>query len=80
MKKEQSILNYLFVFSRLYLQSADMHRKESLNLLKMAHRMDAIASQIKSNEQNKQVIPFPCENILDDNSTQEPYTYAPKAS
>jgi len=38
--------------AKLYLQNADMKHKESLNLIRTAHRLEAVTTQIKANENN----------------------------
>jgi hypothetical protein len=41
---------------RLYLNNASMKQRESLNLLKTAHRLEATTTQIKSNANNIKVL------------------------
>jgi len=38
--------------AKLYLQNASMKNKESLNLIKTAHRLEAVTTQIKANQNN----------------------------
>lgn len=46
------------VLSRLYLGTAQMKHQESINYLKMANRMEAISTQIKTNMNNTKVQSF----------------------
>jgi len=58
MKKEPSFkFRFLFIMNifRLYLQNASMKNKESLNLIKTAHRLEAVTTQIKANQNNMAV-------------------------
>ncbi|KRX00157.1 hypothetical protein PPERSA_10656 [Pseudocohnilembus persalinus] len=41
--------------ARLYLQNAAMKQQESLNLLRMAHKLEAIQSNLKSNLSNQEM-------------------------
>ena len=57
MKKEQSkFLAIMSIVIRLYLNNASMKQRESLNLLKTAHRLEATTTQIKSNANNIKVL------------------------
>eukprot|EP01015_Nassula_variabilis_P031478 TRINITY_DN711_c0_g1_i4.p1 TRINITY_DN711_c0_g1~~TRINITY_DN711_c0_g1_i4.p1 ORF type:complete len:178 (+),score=29.28 TRINITY_DN711_c0_g1_i4:72-605(+) len=42
--------------AKLFLANAVQKQKESLNMLKMAHKMDALSSQVKSNTHNTELM------------------------
>ena len=61
--------------AKLYLQNAAMKKKESLNLLRMSLKLDAISSQLKSNQSNQMVINVI--NQIDDGTNSINYPLSP---
>ena len=55
MKKEPSNKFPYFINRRLFLQLAANKFKESQNMLRMAHRMDAVSAQLRANISNTDV-------------------------
>ena len=51
--------------TRLYLQNATNKNKEAMNLLRTAHRLEAVTTQIKANQNNVAVYLSLCSDIIE---------------